>query len=495
MLAARLPWHGEASRNRGAARVGTSRCVTRFPGTMMWIARTSMPDTSRTLPRLPMHEAAVESVAAGWGGYPCLPQRRATLWWTGDALPWASPGGVLPRGLGRSYGDSGLTHGGTIVDTTPCRRLLEFDTTAGLLTAEAGASLGSIAAATLPHGWYPPVMPGTRHVTLGGAIANDIHGKNHWSAGSFGCHVRSLDLRRSDRDEPVRLFPGDPLFAATVGGLGLTGMIVGATVALVRVPGPGIASTARSFASWDDYFAQALEVTQAHAHSVEWFAPSARGAVRGTFRLGDPADGPARWNVEPAAWASVPFDFPAAALSRPAIATFNAMYLYAGRRAARRTRLVPVWPYMHPLDGCATVNRIYGRRGFLQYHFVVPRGADRTEVPRILATIADEGLRVFLPVMKQFGPVPSPGLLSFPLPGTSVALDFPWQGDRLLRVLDDLDARVADCGGRVYVAKDARMSGRAFRAFYPRWEELERHRDPTILSQFWHRVMHRGASP
>lgn len=447
-----------------------------------------MTDLTHTLSPPTARDAGIDADASSWGRYPGHPQERHRLWWPLDPVPWSSRGGVLPRGLGRSYGDSCLAHGGTLVDVTPCARLLELDTATGLLTAEAGASLGAIAAAVLPHGWYPPVVPGTRHVTLGGAIANDIHGKNHWSAGSFGCHVRSIDLRRSDRAAPVRLAPGDPLFAATIGGIGLTGIIASATIALARVPGPGIVSRARAFGSWDDYFGQAEEATRAHAHSVEWFAPGARGTVRGAFRLGDPAAGPAHWNAEPSTWGVVPFDLPAAATSAPAIAAFNAVYFRACVRASRRPRLVPVWPFMHPLDGCRHVNRIYGRRGFLQYHFVVPRGADRTDVPAILGAIADRGVRTFLPVMKQFGSVASPGLLSFPLPGTSVALDFPWQGDRLFRLLDELDARVADCGGRVYIAKDARMSGQAFRRFYPRWEELERHRDPAIRSHFWQRV-------
>lgn len=417
-----------------------------------------------------------------------MSQRRHALWWRGDPIPWPPGGGALARGRGRSYGDSCLAHGGTLVDVTPCDRLVDLDRTTGWLTAEAGATLGAIAAAVLPHGFYPPVMPGTRHVTLGGAIANDIHGKNHAAAGSFGCHVRSLELVRSDRAGPVRVAPGDPLFEATVGGIGLTGIIARATIALARVPGPGISARVRCFDSWERYFAEALETTNAHAHSVEWFAPGARGAVRGAFRLGDPAPGPAAWNEEPAAWGTIPFDVPGAVVSRPTIAAFNALYFRASMRAERRPRVVPVWPFMHPLDGCTNVNRIYGRRGFLQYHFVVPRGPDRTEVPGIVASIVDAGMRVFLPVMKQFGPVASIGLLSFPIEGTSVALDFPWQGERLLRLLDELDARVADCGGRVYVAKDARMSPRAFRRFYPRWEELERWRDPAILSHFWKRV-------
>jgi len=449
--------------------------------------RASMTSLPQPLPALDLAGSASGAEASGWGRHPRHPQNRHRLWWTGDAVPWTA-GGLLARGLGRSYGDSGLAQGGTCIDVTPCGRLVSLDVAAGLVTAEAGASLGDIAATTLPHGWYPCVMPGTRHVTLGGAIANDIHGKNQHSAGTFGRHVRSLELRRSDRERPMRLAPGDPLFAATVGGLGLTGIVTAATIALARVPGPGVAVQTRMFASWDDYFAQAEEATHAHAYSVEWFAARGHGEIRGAFRLGDPAEGPARWSAEPPTRARLPLDLPAAALSRPSIAAFNALYLAACARAAKRPRVVPVWSYMHPLDGIADVNRIYGRRGFLQYHFVVPRGADRSEVPSILAMLERHGLSVFLPVMKQFGPNASPGPLSFPLAGTSVALDLPWQGERMFRVLDELDARVADCGGRVYVAKDARMSPQAFRRFYPRWEELERHRDPALLSWFWHRV-------
>lgn len=442
-------------------------------------------------PRTPADAAPsprAEDDVFGWARFPRHPQRRRALWWTSDAVPWAAGGGNLPRGLGRSYGDSALACEGTLIDVARCDRLLALDASAGVVTAEAGASLGSIAAATLPHGWYPPAMPGTRHVTLGGAIANDIHGKNHASAGTFGRHVRDLDLVRSDREGPIRVVPGDPLFGATIGGLGLTGVIVRATVALARVPGPGVASGAWTFDSWGAYFDRALGASRDHAHSVGWFAPGARGTVRGTFAFGDPVDGPARWRAEPAARLSIPCDLPDVALSRASIAAFNLLYLRAGMRAAAATRVVPVWRFMHPLDGCANVQRIYGRRGFLQYHVVVPRGPDRTEVPAIVAAIADAGFRMFLPVMKQFGALESPGALSFPLGGTSVALDLPWQGERMLALLDEIDARVAACGGRVYVAKDARMSARAFRAFYPRWEEVERHRDPAHASRFWRRV-------
>jgi FAD/FMN-containing dehydrogenase len=430
----------------------------------------------------------VESGAQSWGRYPRVAQRLLPLWWTDDPVPWNEPGGVLARGLGRSYGDSCLAAGDSLLAMAPCRRLLEFDIQAGLLTAEAGADLGDIAAAVLPYGWYPPVMPGTRHVTVGGAIANDIHGKNHWTAGSFGCHVRSIELRRSDRATTLRVNPGDPLFAATVGGLGLTGIIVRATIALMRVPGPGVRVRIRTFSSWDEDFACAEATTGSHVYAVEWFAPGARGGARGAFRLGEPAPGPARWSGIPATVMAVPFDAPAAATGRSSIAAFNALCFGAHARAAKRERIVPVWSYMHPLDHCRDVNRIYGRQGFIQYHCVVPRGPDRQVVPAILGTISKGGFRVFLPVMKQFGTRASPGLLSFPLPGTSLALDFPWQGERLLGLLDELDAQVLAAGGRVYLAKDARMSPSMFRQSYPAWQELERHRDPAVLSRLWQRV-------
>lgn len=432
-----------------------------------------------------------------WGRYPRLSQARQPLWWTGD--PWFRSGGsgsvgatgrspLLPRGLGRSYGDSCLAAGGTVLDLTACDRLLAFDAATGILTAEGGASLGDIAAITLPHGWYPPVMAGTRHVTLGGAIANDIHGKNHWSTGTFGCHVQALDLVRSDRAGVTRFEPGDPLFAATIGGLGLTGVIARATIALCRVPGPGVAVKVATFTSWAEYFARAEEETRRHAYSVEWFAPSRGGAVRGVFKLGDPAPGPAAWNERPRSRGRLPFDLPRFATGRTAIAAFNGLYFAAHARGEADNALVSVWPFMHPLDGIDDINRIYGRDGFLQYQFVAPRGIDRTLVPEILKSVADAGWRVFLPILKQFGPVSSPGILSFPLPGTSVAMDFPWQGESLLRFLDELDARVAAAGGRVYIAKDARMSPASFRRFYPRWEEVEQLRDPALCSHFWQRV-------
>ena len=424
---------------------------------------------------------------ANWGGYPRVAQQVVPLWWTGDPLPWSATGGVLAHGAGRSYGDSALAAGDTLVDLTPCRRLRSFDPVAGVVTAEAGITLGELAEVVLPHGWMVPVMPGTRHVTLGGAIANDIHGKNHFHAGAFGCHVRQFELRRSDRATVLTVTPSDELFGATIGGLGLTGVIVAATIALLRVPGPGMRVRVKRFRSWDEYYALAESTTEQCEYSVGWFAPGDGAQVRGIFRMGDASAGPRAWCSPPPAWASMP-PMPPFAVGRASIAAFNRAYFVAGRYAEGAGRTRSLWPFHHPLDGVRHVNNIYGRRGFIQYHLLVPEGADRQVVPDIVARITGEGLRVFLPVVKRFGPRASPGWLSFPQAGTSVALDLPWQGERMFAVLDALDARLADCGGRVYPAKDARMSAPVFRRFYPRWEELARHRDPGLASRFWQRV-------
>lgn len=434
---------------------------------------------------------STDSTAAGnsgWARYPVLAQRQHSVARTDDPLPWHRGADMLPRGEGRSYGDSALAHGGLQLLMTRCDRVRAFDADAGLITAEGGTTLGAIARVALSRGWYPPAMPGTRHVTLGGAIANDIHGKNHLHAGAFGAHVRSIELRRSDRDGRFQVEPGDPLFGATIGGLGLTGVIVAATIALARVPGPGVAARAHRFDGWERYFDLVEELAPRHAYSVAWIAPKSGARVRGTLKLGDAAPGPESWCREPGDRGAIPFDLPAIALGRTSIAAFEAVYARASAWGDGATRVVPVWSFMHPLDGFRHVNRIYGSRGFVQYHFVVPRDAQRRTIPAIVGTLVDRGLRVFLPVVKRFGPAKSQGWLSFPMEGTSVTLDLPWQGEPMLAALDEADARVADAGGRVYVAKDARMSGPVFRRYYPRWEELEHVRDPALLSRFWHRV-------
>lgn len=396
--------------------------------------------------------------------------------------------GFLPRGLGRSYGDVCVNDGGALLHTFRRDRLLSFDPVHGVLVCEAGASLADIARVVLPLGWFPSVVPGTRYVTVGGAIANDVHGKNHHIAGTFGRAVQSLLLSRSEGgSRHVHL--GEPLHAATIGGLGLTGLIDEATISLSRVPGPGIVRETRLFGGdggIDDYLALD-EASASWQYTVGWIDTLDQG-LRGVFFRGKHCAGPDQWLEPRPVQLTMPVDAPQWALGRWSARAFNAAYYRAQAMRTARRETIPLWQFFFPLDAVNAWNRAYGRRGFIQYQFVVPDAAAPETVPRILAHLRESNVASYLAVIKKFGTLPSVGLMSFPMAGTTVALDIPAPNANDLRALDRADAMVADAGGRVYPAKDARMSAAMFQRFFPQWHELEAMRDSAITSSFWRRV-------
>ena len=410
--------------------------------------------------------------------------------YAGDApLPTSN---FLPRGLGRSYGDLCVNDGGTLLHNFRRDRLLAFNNVSGVLSCESGATLADIAQVMLPRGWFLPVVPGTRYVTVGGAIAHDVHGKNHHVAGSFGGFVESLTLARSDCATAVRISPDHPRFATTVAGLGLSGLMLDTDIRLKRIPGPGIEQEIRLFggrrsgAGIDGYLELDAD-SKPWEYTVGWIDTLDRD-LRGVFFRGRHCDGPDEWLAPQPARLTVPIDAPQWVLGRWSARAFNALYyrLHATKTAQRS--VIPIWPFFFPLDAVNGWNRAYGRRGFIQYQFVVPTLAARETVPRILAHLREAGVASYLAVIKTFGDVPSPGIMSFPMAGTTVALDIPAPDERDRRALDRADAMVADVGGRVYPAKDARMSAAMFQRFFPRWRELEAARDPAISSSFWRRV-------
>jgi FAD/FMN-containing dehydrogenase len=426
-----------------------------------------------------------------WGNYPRVRQTAARIGWIHDDIPLPGPGAtLLPRGLGRSYGDSCLNDGGVLLDTSALDHLIAFDADAGLLRCESGVSLAALLERLVPNGWFPPVCPGTRFVTIGGAIANDIHGKNHHRAGTFGHHVVRFELLRSDGRRLVCSEQENPdWFRATIGGLGLTGLITWAEIRLRRIPGPWIDCESLRFSCLDEFF----ELTEASdprfEYTVAWIDAFARGAQlgRGIFIRGNHATQvnrvPRRAKIRP----RVPVFAPAFLLNRATARAFN--FLYYQRTSRRGSRgLVHHAPFFFPLDGIRDWNRLYGRRGFLQYQCALPLPDGREALSGLLGRTADAGAASFLAVLKVFGGTPSRGLLSFPLHGVTLALDFPNRGERTFRLLEELDAIVRACGGRVYPAKDARMSPISFEAYYPRWRDFAAYRDPAFSSSFWRRV-------
>ena len=425
-----------------------------------------------------------------WGRYPQVTQAQVAVVDRQAPLP-VFAGHALPRGNGRSYGDSCLDPGGTLLHARPLDRFIAFDPVHGLLHCEAGVTLGEILDLVVPQGWFLPVTPGTRHATVGGAIANDVHGKNHHRAGSFGHHVEVFELLRTDGERRLcRADDGDGMFAATVGGLGLTGMIVTAELRLKRVPGPWLDSESIRFDSLDGFFALSPQSASSHEYTVAWIDCLASGTAlgRGHFIRANHASclGAHRPDA-PRRQLSMPLTPPISLVNRMTLGPFNWLY-YHRQRARSKRAPVHYAPYFYPLDGISDWNRMYGPRGFLQHQCVVPPDTARAAIAELLHEIGRSGNGSFLAVLKQFGEMASPGMLSFARPGTTLALDFPNTGPGVFALLDRLDAIVAEAGGAVYPAKDARMSPALFRRGFPQWEAFQAFIDPRFSSGLWRRV-------
>ncbi|MEO6324676.1 MAG: FAD-binding oxidoreductase [Thermoanaerobaculia bacterium] len=426
-----------------------------------------------------------------WGRYPRVePARVVPLFWGNQPLPARSAGeSLLAFGQGRSYGDSCLNAGGTLLDTAALSRFIAFDEAAGLLRCESGTTFAEILDVIVPRGWFLPVSPGTRFVSVGGAIANDVHGKNHHVAGTFGAHVTRFELERSDGTRLV-CSPDEnaEMFRATIGGLGLTGLILWAEFRLTRMVSPLIAVEKIRFSTLDEFFEINAASDKEFAYTVAWIDSLARGEslARGIFIRGNHVTEPSTWSRKPLS-VDVPIDLPSFLLNGGTMRLFNEAY-YRLHRGKTSYAVSHYEPFFYPLDMVRHWNRIYGARGFLQYQCVVPFADGRGAIREILERIARSGLGSFLSVLKTFGDRPSPGLLSFPRPGVTLALDFAFQGTATLRLLDELDGVVRAAGGAVYPAKDARMSPESFDAFFPQWRALARAADPAFSSSFWRRV-------
>lgn len=425
-----------------------------------------------------------------WGRYPRVLQEVVALTDRRSTLPEFA-GNALPYGNGRSYGDSCLNDGGTLLHARGLDRYIAFDAATGVLQCEAGVTLAEILDLVVPRGWFLPVTPGTRYVTVGGAIANDVHGKNHHRAGTFGHHVLRLELLRSDGSR-TELSPGDPsgLFEATVGGLGLTGVITWVEIRLRRVPGPWMESESIRFDHLDEFFALSSESASTHEYTVAWVdcLASGRSLGRGHFLRADHAPGDPGAATPGSSRLSIPMVPPFSLVNRLSLRPFNWLY-YHRQRARRKRACLHYVPYFYPLDGIAHWNRMYGPGGFLQHQCVLPPAMARDGVSEMLKAIAESGTGSFLAVLKEFGDRPSLGMLSFPRPGTTLALDFPNAGEDTFKLLDRLDAIVGAAGGAIYPAKDAHMSGRLFREAFPKWQAFSGFIDPRFSSGFWRRVM------
>jgi FAD/FMN-containing dehydrogenase len=439
------------------------------------------------MPSTPIHKHY-----RSWGRYPKASHRQVVPVQWRNALPNLGDieGSVLPFGYGRSYGDSCLNNGGTLLDTTHLNHILGFDDKNGLLRCEAGVSLAEIVALIVPRGWFLPVTPGTKFVSVAGAIANDVHGKNHYARGTFGRFVTQFELVRSSGERLI-CSPTEnvDLFKATIGGLGLTGMITWAEFRLKPIPSPLFDVEYIRFANLDEFYTIDAESVEKYEYTVSWVDALATGKNlgRGVYMRGQHYDPPLGTNGRQ--WqplAQVPLDAPEFLLNTWSMKAFNIGF-YSINWRKRSRKIMHYEPYFYPLDILTDWNRMYGQRGFLQYQFCIP-DQDRAQMQAIFHRIAHSGEGVFLTVFKRFGDLKSPGMLSFPQPGITLALDFA-NTPGLHPLLDDLDAMVREVGGRVYPAKDAHMSSTNFKAFYPNWEAFAQYIDPKFSSSFWRRVM------
>jgi FAD/FMN-containing dehydrogenase len=396
---------------------------------------------------------------------------------------------VLPFGQGRSYGDSCLNVGGGLLLTRGLDRVIHFDGARGRIACEAGVLLSEILRLVVPHGWFLPVVPGTQHITVGGAIANDVHGKNHHWCGTFGRHVREMELLRSS-GETIRCSPivNADWFAATCGGLGLTGLILWAELQLRPVACPCVELESIRFDSLDDFFRLTAESSEHFEYGVAWIDCLARGERlgRGIFQRANHCVVQQRCGRAPRS-VDMPVTAPFSLVNAVSLRMFNAFRLHRAGSTPRR-EVKHYEAFFFPLDRIAHWNRLYGPRGFHQYQCVVPLDGARDAVRELLETISASRMGSFLAVLKQFGAAPAPGLLSFPMEGVTLALDFPSKGEKLSRLFSALDAIVMQARGRLYPAKDCRMPASLFQAGFPRWREFCAYKDPRCRSTFWERV-------
>ena len=397
-------------------------------------------------------------------------------------LSGARGGGVIPRGLGRSYNNAAQCDGGLVLSTARLARIERLDPATGLVTCEAGVSLEQLMVAGLPAGWFVPVSPGTRQVTVGGAIAADVHGKNHHVAGSFARHVRSFDLLTPDGDLRTVTPAADPaLFWATAGGMGLTGLIVRATIQLTRVATSRVRVDTVRTADVEQTMAVLAEHDGRFGYTVAWSDSLARGAAlgRSVVTSGDfaepgdlaPADARDPFAFRPAARLGVPPGVPPGLINRYTVALANEAY-YRKAPRSRTGEIQAIGPFFHPLDAIRNWNRVYGPGGFRQYQYVVPFGADRA-VRRSFELVSQARAPSFVTVLKRFG-AGDDGLLSFPVPGWTLALDFPARTPGLAGLLSALDRLVVEAGGRVYLAKDSRVPPDVLAQMYPRLPEFRK---------------------
>ncbi len=393
----------------------------------------------------------------------------------------------IAHGMGRSYGDVCLNPNGVLWKTSGLDRFISLDENTGNLVCEAGVLLRDIQRLIITRGWILPVTPGTQLVTVGGAIANDVHGKNHHGSGSFGDHINWLKLTRTDGsiiECGPELLPN--WFAATVGGFGLTGVITEVEIQLRRVMGPWLSTETIPYGNLNEFFHLADTSEADWEHTVSWIDCVAKGG-RGLFMRANPTDR-AEHQKPKSRKLTMPFVPPISLMNKLTLRPFNTTYFNLKKRQAGKST-AHYESFFYPLDNLLEWNRMYGPKGFYQYQCVVPRSIGHDAVQAMLKEIARSGEGSFLAVLKTFGNRQALGMMSFPQPGVTLALDFPNLSERTLKLFERLDTIVREAKGRIYLAKDARMPRDLFEAGYPRLAEFLKYRDPGMSSALSRRLI------
>lgn len=430
---------------------------------------------------------------SNWGNIPKVvnTEEKIMLWRDQPALFEKLP--VLAHGNGRSYGDVALNNNGVVISTTHLNRFMEFDAENGILMCESGCLLSDILSFCVPTGWMLPVVPGTKFITVGGAIANDVHGKNHHKRGTFGFHLKQIAVMRSTGETiQCSLTKNSEFFSATIGGIGLTGLILWAEIQLMPITSSYLSVTTQSFYGIKEFIALSNAAEKTHEFTVAWLdcQSSGKNFARGLLMKANFcsdhhfAKKPARQKM------TAPFFMPSCLLNSFTMRTFNHLYFYSGA-ANQSEKIIHYDAFFFPLDAIHHWNKIYGKRGFYQYQCVVPMETGVETIMALLNKIVESKQGSFLSVLKVLGDQPSVGILSFPMPGITLALDFPNQGDKTIQLLNALDTMVIEAKGRVYLAKDARLNAAQFHAYYEKnWEKFLTHKDVGFSSSLFERVNH-----
>ena len=429
-----------------------------------------------------------------WGKYPNKKQKPKYIFWPEDvklSLNSAIKNNTttLPFGLGRSYGDSCLAKSNNILNMHLMDRMISFDVKKGIIIAQSGISIEQISKISIPHGWFVPVSPGTKYVTLGGAIANDVHGKNHHTSGTFGCHVNRITIFRSEEgivECSENLNP--ELFKATIGGLGLTGIILLDEFKLKKINSSNLQINNIKFNNLKEFFDLSEMHDSKHEYTASWIdcLSSGKNIGKGIYTFADHMSDN-QLEFSDTQKLKIPFDIPFSLINSFTLKTFNYIYFHSQLKK-ENTRKTSYEKYLYPLDKILYWNRIYGKKGFQQFQCVVPKNNAKYVMKEILYQISKYKTGSFLAVLKQTGDIPSPGILSFPIPGFTLALDFPQNHKNNKDLFETLDQIVHESHGRLYPAKDAHMSKQHFQSSYPEWEKVESLRDKALLSRFWERV-------